>query len=199
MSKFMLSIDNEKIWNFYKKYPSLTFESANLLFIDFMNKIIPDDNTSLNTSLAEQLVENMKVMQKQINNVSDNISLLRDDNVNNISQKLSEFKKEYMEDIKMILTNNVADKIAPLLKDQNSMMLDKTHLLINDIMPKNNESLKSQINEAIKGLHYSITEDTNKFLSSSIKSCLSFIVSATLTTRHGKLIVPISQFSSNLL
>lgn len=168
MSKFMLSIDNEKIWNFYKKYPSLTFESANLLFIDFMNKIIPDDNTSLNTSLAEQLVENMKVMQKQINNVSDNISLLRDDNVNNISQKLSEFKKEYMEDIKMILTNNVADKIAPLLKDQNSMMLDKTHLLINDIMPKNNESLKSQINEAIKGLHYSITEDTNKFLSSSI-------------------------------
>jgi hypothetical protein len=168
MTKFMLSVDNEKIWNFYKKYPSLTFESANLLFIDFMNKIFPDDNTSLNTSLAEQLVESMKVMQTQINNVSDNISLLRDDNVNNISQKLSEFKKEYMEDIKLILTNNVSEKIAPLLKEQNSTILDKTQLFINETIPKNNDSLKTQISDSIKGLHHSITEDTNKFLSSSI-------------------------------
>jgi hypothetical protein len=168
MSQFTLSVANEKIWCFYKKYPSLTFESANLLFIDFMDKIIPDSNTGLSTSLAEQLVESMKTIQSQINNVSDNLSHMRNDTISNLSLKLSEFKKEYIEDIKMILTNNVADKIAPLLKDQNSIMLDKTNILLNEIMPKNNESLKTQINEAIKGLHYSITEDTNKFLSSSI-------------------------------
>lgn len=168
MSQFTLSVANEKIWCFYKKHPSLTFEAANLLFIEFMDRIIPDSNTGLNTSLAEQLVESMKTIQSQINNVSDNISHMRNDTISNLSLKLSEFKKEYIEDIKMILTNNVSDKIAPLLKDQNSMMLDKTHILINDIIPKNNESLKMQINEAIKGLHYSITEDTNKFLSSSI-------------------------------
>jgi len=168
MTKFLLSVDNEKIWNFYKKYPSLTFESANLIFIELMNKIIPDDNTCLNTSLAEQLVQSMKNMQTQINNVSDNISHMRDDNINNISLKLSEFKKEYMDDIKMILTNNVSDKIAPLLKEHNSSILDKTKIFINDIMPKNNDSLKTQISESIKGLHHSITEDTNKFLTSSI-------------------------------
>ena len=167
-SKFTLSVDNEKIWNFYKKNQTLTFESANLLFIDFMDKIIPDANTGLNTSLAEQLVENMKTIQAQINGVSDNLSHIKNDNISTLTLKLSEFKRDYMDDIKMILTNNVADKIAPLLKEQNSAMLDKTHLLINDIMPKNNESLSKQINEAIKTLHSSITEDTNKFLSSSI-------------------------------
>ena len=168
MSEFILSVANERIWNFYKKYPTLTFEAANLLFIDFMDKIIPDASTGLNTSLAEQLVETMKVLQLQINNVSDNLSHIKTDNINNLTLKLSEFKRDYMDDIKMILSNNVADKIAPLLKEQNSMMIDKTHLLINDIMPKNNESLSKQINESIKSLHYSITEDTNKFLSSSI-------------------------------
>jgi hypothetical protein len=168
MSEFILSVANERIWNFYKKYPTLTFEAANLLFIDFMDKIIPDANTGLNTSLAEQLVETMKVLQLQITNVSDNLSHIKTDNINNLTLKLSEFKRDYMDDIKMILSNNVADKIAPLLKEQNSMMIDKTHLLINDIMPKNNESLSKQINESIKSLHYSITEDTNKFLSSSI-------------------------------
>jgi len=167
MSKFTLSVANEKIWSFYKKYPALTFEAANLLFIDFMDKIIPDSNTGLNTSLAEQLVESMKAIQSQINNVSDNLSTMRNETISSFTSRLAEFKKDYMEDIKMILTNNVADKIAPLLKEQNSMMLDKTHLLINDIMPKNNDALTRQINEAIKSLHSSITDDTNKFLSSS--------------------------------
>jgi len=137
-SKFTLSVANEKIWNFYKKNPTLTFEATNLLFIDFMDKIIPDANTGLNTSLAEQLVESMKTIQSQINNVSDNLSHMRAETISNLALKLSEFKKEYIEDIKMILSNNVADKIAPLLKDQNLMMVDKTHILMNDIIPKNN-------------------------------------------------------------
>jgi len=168
MAEYTLSITNERIWNFYKKFPSSMFETINLLLIDIMEKIIPDANTGLTNSLAEKLFEHMKTMQLQINNVSDNLSQFRNDTISNLSLKLSDFKRDYMEDIKMILSNNVADKIAPLLKEQNSMMIDKTHILINDIMPKNNECLSKQINESIKSLHYSITEDTNKFLSSSI-------------------------------
>jgi len=167
-STYTLSVANEKIWKFYKTYPSLSFETANLLFIDFMEKIIPDTKNGLNTSLAEQLVEQMKHLQTQMVTVTDNISQFRNENIHNLSAKLSEFKREYMDDIKMILTSNVSDKIAPLLKEQNSILIDKTHLLINDIIPKNNENLSKQMNESIKSLHYSITEDTNKFLSSSI-------------------------------
>lgn len=167
-SPYTLSISNEKVWKFYKTYPSLSFETANLLFIDFMEKIIPDTKNGLNTSLAEQLVEQMKHLQSQMVTVTDNITLFRNENINNISVKLSEFKREYMEDIKMILTSNVSDKIAPLLKEQNSILIDKTQIFMNDILPKNNENLSKQMNESIKSLHYSITEDTNKFLSSSI-------------------------------
>lgn len=168
MSTFTLSVTSEKVWNFYKKHPTLTFEIANLLFIDLMEKIIPDNNTGINNSLAEQLVESIKSMQSQINIVSEHMSHISSDTIGNITSKLADFKKEYIDDVKMILANNVADKVAPLLKEQNSMMLDKTHLLINEIIPKNNDILSKQFSESIKSLHYSITEDTNKFLSSSI-------------------------------
>jgi len=86
-----------------------------------------------------------------------------------LQNSFTDFKKEYIEDVKMILTNNVAERVAPLVKEQNAIMLDKTHLLINELIPKNHDDvLIKQINESMKELHNSIAEDTNKLLSSSI-------------------------------
>jgi hypothetical protein len=63
------------------------------------------------------------------------------------------------------------------MREQNAMMIDKTHLLINELIPKNNETLSKQMNESIKLLNSSISEETNKFLSSSVtqKSLEEFI------------------------
>ena len=167
-SNFSLSLSNEKVFNFYNKYKTLSFENINLMFVDFLEKIIPINNNCINAPIAEQLAHNIKQIQSQITSISDNISLIHNEQSKNISLKLSEFKKEYIDDIKMILTNNVSEKISPLLKDYNAVMMDKTQLLMNEVLPKNNEHLSKQMNESIKSLHYSITEDTNKFLSSSI-------------------------------
>jgi hypothetical protein len=135
-----------------------------------MTQIIPNSSTGLTSSLAEQLVENMKAMQSQLVSVTENISSLRNDNLTHLTLKLSEFKKDYLDDVKMILSNNVSDKIAPLLREQNEIVLNKTHLLINDFIPKNNELLSKQLNDVMRSLHVSITEDTNRFLGSSINS-----------------------------
>lgn len=170
MPKFTLSVDNEKIWKFYKENTSLNFETVNLMFIDLMEQIIPNSTTGLTHTLAEQLVENMKTMQSQLNSVTENISSLRNDNLAQLTLKLAEFKKDYVDDVKMILSNNVSDKIAPLLREQNEIALSKTQILINEFIPKNNELLSKQLDDVMKTLHTSITEDTNKFLSSSINS-----------------------------
>lgn len=166
----MLSINNEKIWNFYKDNPSLDFETVNLLFIDLINKIITTNENGLNTSLAQQLIDNMKNMQSQINMVNENVTAIRNDNISYISNKLADFRKDYIDDVKLILSSNISDKIAPLLREQNEIMMNKTQILINEYIPKSNDILSTQLNEIIKNLHISITEDTNKFLSSSINS-----------------------------
>ena len=177
-SQYVLTIDNKTIWNFFKKeHPSLELETSVLMFIDIMNKLSQDVNTSLNNTLAQQLVDSMKQLQSQVSVVTDSVTRMQTDTLTNISLRLSDFKKDYIEDVKMILTNNVSDKIAPLMKEQNTMMLDKTHLLIHELIPKNNDVLSKQMNESIKNLNSSISEETNKFLSSSVtqKSLEEFI------------------------
>ena len=168
-SQYALTLDNKTIWKFFKEeHPSLNLETSVLLFIDIMNKLSQDVNTSLNNTLAQQLVDSMKQLQSQVTSVGENVTRMQNDTLTNFSLKLSEFKKDYIEDVKMILNNNVSDKIAPLLREQNMMMIDKTHLLINDLIPKNNDLLSNKINDSIKNLNSSISEETNKFLSSSV-------------------------------
>jgi hypothetical protein len=62
----------------------------------------------------------------------------------------------------MILSSNIADKIAPLIKESNGSILDKTHLLLSDLVPKHNENLSKQINDSIKSVGLFITEEIGK-------------------------------------
>jgi len=62
----------------------------------------------------------------------------------------------------MILSSNIADKIAPLIKESNGSILDKTQLLLSELVPKNNENLSRQINENIKSFCSSIMEEVSK-------------------------------------
>ena len=168
MARFLLSISNEKIWNFYNARKDLSFEQVNLMFIDLVTNLLPNNNECITPKMSEQLVENIKNIQHQLEIVSDTMKYNHNDNIIKVAGKLSEFKREYIDDVRMILNNNLSDNLAPLLREQNSIMIDKTHLLINEILPKNNEQVAKQLNVSFQTLHTSITEDTNKFLNSTI-------------------------------
>jgi hypothetical protein len=62
----------------------------------------------------------------------------------------------------MILSSNIADKIAPLIKESNGTILDKTQLLLSELVPKNNENLSRQINDNIKSFCTSISDEISK-------------------------------------
>ena len=70
--------------------------------------------------------------------------------------------------MKMILSSNAAEKVAPIIKQYNESLLDKTRIMINEIVPKNQESLSKNIETSIKNLHSSISQDTNELMKSSV-------------------------------
>jgi hypothetical protein len=74
------------------------------------------------------------------------------DMITQFSLKLSELKKENIEDMKMILTNNTMDKVAPLLQNYTTSVIDKTNILINDLLPKNQDVLLKEVNSIIKNM-----------------------------------------------
>jgi len=164
MSDFSLSINNEKIWKFFKeRHPGLNFEEFILLFIDLVEKLTENVSASLNTTMFMSLFDNVKQLQTQV----DTKTRLQSDSNSNLTLKLSEFKREYIEDVKLILSTNVSDKIAPLIREQNGILMDKTNLLLNDLLPKSNDQLSKQLSISIKDMQKAIVDDTHKFLSNS--------------------------------
>jgi len=144
-----------KVWAFYHEHPHLNFEKMNIMFTDILVSIINTTNPENNTNITSQILNGIANIQSQLTNQQVEYD-------KQLFLKLTEFKKEYIDDLKMILSSNIADKIAPLIKESNGSILDKTHLLLSDLVPKNNENLSRQINESIKSVGLFIIEEIGK-------------------------------------
>jgi len=150
-----LTCNSPKVWAFYKEHPELDFEKMNIMFMDIIASIMQTTNPVNNSNITSQILNGLANIQSQLTSQQMEYSKL-------LFLKLTEFKKEYIDDLKMILSSNIADKIAPLIKESNGSILDKTHLLLSDLVPKNNENLSKQINENIRSFCSFITEEIGK-------------------------------------
>ena len=119
----MLSTTNEKIITFYKNHPSISFEQSNLFLIELLEKFTDNDNVSI--KIISQMLERLKSMEDNLQRQEGAMSL-----------KMLEMKDKYMEDIKMILSNNVSEKFSPLLQNYNQQLLDKTQILFQTLPDK---------------------------------------------------------------
>ena len=176
MTSNTLTCSNKTVIKFYEEHPNIDFESMNLTFVEILTSLSQDITSSLSNNISSQLLNNIKDLHNQISTINDSVNRLHIETNHNFLTKFNDFKREYIEDIKMILSNN-SNNTIPLIKECNSALFDKTFIMINDLIPKNNENLSRQIQEFIKSFHNSITEDTNKLLTTTInqKSLNDFI------------------------
>jgi hypothetical protein len=150
-----LTCSSAKVWAFYHEHPELNFEKMNIMFTDILVSIMQTTNPVNNSNITSQILNGIANIQSQLTNQQA-------ENDKQLFLKLTEFKKEYIDDLKMILSSNIADKIAPLIKDSNGLILDKTQILLSELVPKNNENLSKQINENIKSFCSFITDEISK-------------------------------------
>jgi len=177
METYTLTSTCKKVWDFYNQHQSLDFEAMNLMFVNILETLSQDITSSLSNSVASQILTNIKELNTQIIGMNESVNKIHNETQITFLSKFGDFKKEYLEDIKLLLNTNNSEKVVPLIKECNSILLDKTFIMINDIIPKQNEQLTRQIQENIKTFHSSIVDDTNKLLSSNInqKSLDNFI------------------------
>jgi len=165
---YTIAVKNKDIWDFYDKHKNLNFEEMNLILIDMMENMFESMNPSLNTTIASQLLDNMKSLQNQVSNVTEMVSKSQTDMNTNFTLKFMEFKKDYIEDVKMILANNATERVAPIIKEYNESLFDKTKNILHEILPKNHEALSRDIMDSFKSFHSVINHDTNMLMKSSI-------------------------------
>lgn len=163
-----LVTSNKRVLSFFHERPNLDFDTTILKFIDIMESLYENMNNTLNNTTVLQILDNLKTMQVKIDNVSSNVNKIQSDTQLQFSLKMTELKKEYIDDIKMILSCNVSDKIEPLLKEQNTQLFEKTCLMINSIVPKNEEIVLKNMEGVVKQFQEGISMDTQKLLSKTI-------------------------------
>ena len=113
-----LSDSSQKILDFYKENPQVSFEKVNIQMID--------------------LFESMK-----IENIHPNMH-----NIHDAYSNLSLVKDEIIKEIKLLNTSQPEDMHILLEKTHNSIV-DKTAFLLNNILPKTNQHLSTQIIDSI--------------------------------------------------
>lgn len=159
MSNYRLTIDNKDIFLFYEKY-SLDFEQINILFYNILQQIMISNDNSLNNNIASTILN-------KISSIEQSISTHQINTQNHVTEKFNEYRKEYINDIKLLMLSNNAEHISPLIKETNNNLIDKTTLMLNDIIPKNNEPVLRELQNNFNHLQTFLSNETNKFLSST--------------------------------
>lgn len=159
-----LSTNNAKVLKFFHEHQNLDFEDTILSFVEIMEKLSDSMNNSINNSLVTDILSNLKSMNSKMELIDQNVNKYQAESISNLALKLNEFKKEYIEDLRLVLTSNVADKIEPLMKEQLSIFFDKTA----SIIPQHNNDIKQSIQQSMELLSNSLTLDTQKLMQTSI-------------------------------
>ena len=165
-----LTITNKKVWDFYNEHKNLSFENMNILFIDIIDTILRNTNPTLDANIASMLLDNIKSLQNQVTNINDKVEKNHADIATVFTMKFIDFKKDYMEDLRLIMASNTTEKVAPIIKEYNDALLDKTRIMVSEIIPKNQDILHKSIDSSLQQLQNSINHDTNALLKTTITS-----------------------------
>jgi len=191
------NVTNNKIIEFYTQNPSINFEAVNLIFVDLFERLLGDMNSAMNSTINSQILSTVGDLKGEVNSLSSSVSKLNNDITNSIYIKFQESKREYVQDITNIVGNNFSqnnDKLNSLLQQNNSQLIDKTTLLLNDVIPKSNDGYYKQLQESISTFQKSIAEDTTKLLNSVNKDeSLSTFIS-TFETKSTNMLQPVFSF-----
>lgn len=163
---------NKRICKFYNDNENINFEAVNLIFIDLMEKLINDMSSTLNSSINSQILSTVSDLNSKVVSLNESVSRMNSDITNTVLLKFIDVKKEYIEDVKTIIQSNShdnSDKLASLIEKNNTHLIDRTQLILSELIPKNNEGLHKQVKETMDIFQKSISEETNK-LSQSVNN-----------------------------
>ena len=179
----MLTIKNERCIEFYKQNPHIDFESVNLIFLDILEKLMNNMSQTLDDSYTRESLKTLLETNKQLTNkleiitesqkntstnlthVQNTVSELNTQITNNIYGKISDLRDKYIQDMREALseTNNIKH-LNETIEKTNTSLLEKTSLLLKEIIPKNQETYYNQLKLDILSLQNNFKEDKNQEL-----------------------------------
>lgn len=164
-------LQNERICKFYEQNSTINFEAVNIIFVELFEKLLANVNTTMNATINSQILSNVNDNTKKINDLNEFIRHLEDkitainvDVTSKLTTKIVDVKKDYINELRTIVQQNINENIETLLEKNNNTLIDKTTLILNDVVPKSNHQSYSQIQDSLRFFHKSLSDDTKVLL-----------------------------------
>ena len=137
-----LKTTRKKTLNFYNKYKNIDFEHINDMMVDLLENIINNISGEMTNSLTKDLMLMIKDQNEKISTLKMDIDSMK----NNIVLKLYDIKKEYIDDIKMLINKNDNENIDKIIEKVEK----ENHKLIEEIIPKTNTLYYNQYDNLMR-------------------------------------------------
>lgn len=182
MSKYTLSITNEKLWKFYNENQHISFEAVNLIFHEIISKLVENMSATIQSTINGEILStvqkqelNFNLLKDKLSSITENISQVKHDTTNIQTQcsQLSDLKTQLLtishniSELKTDITNNISSKLVDFKNDYISSVktiinenLDNDKSGIIDKIDKNNSIF---IDKTRLLLNETITRDINEY------------------------------------
>jgi len=160
MEEYSITITDPVIIAYYKENPQIDIVSINHVFIDILKNLSTNLSATINSTI------NSKILSV-VTDIERSVSSFKNELIMGFNDRLVQTKKEYIEDLKLQLSNNFLsnnEKIAIVMDRTIDTILSKTSSIINEIIPKSHDRNYTQIENCIKLCCSTIEHDTKKLL-----------------------------------
>ena len=164
-----ITLTNPKILSYFEHHKDVDPETTIGFFVEILEKF--DDNIieKMTSSINSQILAGITELKQKHSTLQDTMSRMNTDINASLIVKIYDFKKDYIEELKTIfsLDSNVkGDKMYAILEKNNSQLIDKTIILLNDMIPKTNQNVHAVMSENIQDLKRTLADETAKIVRS---------------------------------
>ena len=155
-----LTISNKKVIEFYEKNKCLDFEQINILCVDLFENVLQDATQNLTKNISSQILSECKENREKIMELNHQIQKLNND----LTLKTHDVKKEYVEEMKTLLTIHTNEKIKVLLDNMNEQMMNKQKILLHEFKDDTQTASENNTNRIIDKTMLALNEVNNNSL-----------------------------------
>ena len=149
----IITISDPVILQFYAERPHLNFVDMNLIFIDIMKQLSTNLDAKIGEAINSQILHVVTEIKNDVQHMNTSLQL-----------KFHDIKREYVDDIKMILSNTeltLQDKMSSIVEKHHSSIVEKTASIIQECVPRQHEMHSHTIQQCIKNHSEQILRDVS--------------------------------------
>lgn len=154
-----ITLTHPTVIEFYKKY-SLDPEEINVLFITLLSEILEGQDSSFNQTLGNHLMEKLSFLDKKLDGINKSLQDDKKDLSTSFLIQFSEYRNKYIDDMNRILSSNQTQHLSPFLREMNEQLLNKTQLILNELLPKNQEGILQHFQQSLSKETQKLTDST---------------------------------------